>query len=844
MLPLAAQRGDRTGDDPQIAAKLSLELPPVPVLTPEQARDRFQLEPGFRIDLVAAEPLVHDPVAMAFDPQGNLWVAEMAGYNADIVQVMPELAGTVKSWPKGKIVKLEDTDGDGRMDRRTVFLDDLESPRAFAILRDGVIVADPPYVWFVRDTDGDGKGDTKELIADNYGRKVDTEAAANGLLWGRDNWIHNISYGADFRYRGGKWGKASIALKGQFGVSQDDFGRLYFNRNSDQLQADLFGPMYGPRNPHVNNPPWANYLVAKDQRVWPSHPTPGVNRGYRSNFLREDGTLQEFTAACSPLVYRGVNFPRSYLNNVFVCEPSANLIKRNLVTEKDGILTARNAYEGREFLTSTDERFRPVAIAHTPQGDLYIADLYRGILQEVNFMTSYLRDQVTRRGLEQPSVGLGRIWRLRFIAGTVEQKRPALEKMASAGLVQLLAHPNGWQRDTAQQVLVERGDRGATGPLEELFRQAPEAVTRVYALWTLDGLGVLSPTLLKTALADPEPKVRVAAVRLHESLLATADADRVLALLAPLIQDPAPEVTVQLALTLGAARTPLARKLMHELLATPAGHPFIPQALASGLRDNELEFFAELAKTFPAADPKPALKTMIRVLAIAIVREGRPGKIERLLASISDTGGLPEWARLEVVESFESLTKRPVYRAAPDRLLHTPGLQAVAASNTPAVRASAEKLVVALTKLEAQHAMTTPAVKLNEAEIKRFEEGKVIFTLCASCHQPQGTGLIGVAPSLVDSPWVRGRPELLISILLHGKEGTPGFPSGMPPVAMLPDAQIAAVVTYVRNEWGLHAGAVTAEQVAAIRKANASRVRAWTDGSLESEAVRLAAPAK
>jgi putative membrane-bound dehydrogenase-like protein len=845
------QGGDRAGDIPQVASPVARSLPPAPPLSAEQQQATFKLPPGFRIDLVAAEPLVHEPVAMAFDLQGALWVAEMSGYNSPIIEDAPALAtGEATKWITGKVVKLEDTDGDGRMDKRTVFLDDLDSPRALAVVRGGILVADPPNLWFARDTNGDGKCDERILIADDYGPKGAAEGAANGLLWGRDNWIHNISgYRSDFRRHAGEWQRGAITPRGQFGISQDDYGRLFHNRNSDQLRVDLFSPLYGARNPGLTDIPWMNTLAAKDQTVWPSRPTPGVNRGYRpyepgkpGGILREDGTLAEFTAACSPYIYRGANFPAEFYNNAFVPEPSANLIKRNLLHEVDARITATNAYQGVEFLTSADERFRPVALTNTPAGDLYIADLYRGVLQEARMITSYLRDQVLMRKLQSPMFGLGRIWRVRYAAGPVETRQPALEKASTLELARTLVAPNAWWRDTAQQAIVERGDRSVASVLETMAREEPLERTRVYALWTLEGLEALTPRFLGQTLKDDSPKVRAAAVRLHEGFLRGAEAERAVTALAPLARDPAAEVVIQLALSLGEAKIPSALGLMAEVLVN-SSDAFVPKAIATGLGGREA-LFLDLLAARPTALSHPSAIALLGVLGSAIAAGGQKGDVERLIERIGDQSALPESARLALLGGMETLTRPAVRRAvAPGAKLQPAMLAPLTSSSNGAVRARALKLAASLAQAEKDVAAAgKKAVVLNAEQTKTYEAGKEVFALCAACHQPTGTGLPGLAPALVDSQWVAGTPELLIRILLNGKEGTPGFPGTMPPVA-LSNEQVAAVLTYVRNSWGMHFGAVEASTVDGVRKATARRSRPWTDAELRyEEGPRAAAP--
>src|SRR5919108_3440580 len=190
-LTLAAQQGDQPGET-QASVLPKERIPPAPVLSPGTALKSFRLQAGFRIELVASEPLVHDPVQIAFDPDGRLWVLEMRGF-------MPDVEGAAESEAVGSIAVLEDTDGDWKMDRRTVFLDELVMPRALALVRGGALVAEPPNLWFCQDTDSDGRCDKKTLIANDYateadpklGLKANAEHSANGLVWALDNWIYS-----------------------------------------------------------------------------------------------------------------------------------------------------------------------------------------------------------------------------------------------------------------------------------------------------------------------------------------------------------------------------------------------------------------------------------------------------------------------------------------------------------------------------------------------------------------------------------------------------------------------------------------------------------------------------
>ena len=289
----------------------------------------------------------------------------------------------------------------------------------------------------------------------------------NGLLRAMDNWIYS-AYGSK-RYRFDEAGKLvgeTTSTRGQWGIAQDDVGRLFYNHNEDQLRVDLIPYEYLQRNPNLHDPAGSNVRLMPDETVFPARVNPGTNRGYRKGTLRPDGTLRTYTAACGPTIYRGDLFPTEFRGNAFVCEPAGNLVRRDILLEHDGVFSARSAYANTEFLASTDERFRPVNLCTGPDGALYVVDMYRGIIQHKDFLTSYLRQQSLSGGLEKP-LDQGRIYRV-VPDGTKLGALPKMTDQSPTALVGCLSHPNGWWRDTAQRLLVEGRSSAAVPPLEKL----------------------------------------------------------------------------------------------------------------------------------------------------------------------------------------------------------------------------------------------------------------------------------------------------------------------------------------------------------------------------------------
>lgn len=488
------------------------------VLSPAEALADFQLPDGFTAELVAAEPLVEAPVALAFDENADCWVVEMRSY-------MPDENGLGENAPTGRIKILRDTNRDGTMDQAHLFLDSLVLPRAVCPVYGGVLVAEPPALWFY-ERRGDKAG-ARILVDSAFAEGHNPEHQANSLTPAMDNWIYAAR--CEKRYRRdktGAWRIEKARFRGQWGMAQDDFGRLYYNDNSTVLTGDNLPPSAWPLTALSMNEQVGKKFGVRygNNRVFPRRPTPGVNRGYQEGALDPTQRLIHATSACGPTIFRGDNFsvkdvigaptPANATQFLaFVPEAAAHLVKCVVLTHAPEGISGQPDREGIDFLTATDERFRPVNAYTAPDGTLWLADFHRGLIQHATYLTPYLREYVRAKNLLPPT-HLGRIFRIRKTENP-PQPCASFATLTAAQLVDVLAHPNGWRRDKAQWLLVERGDTSVAPQLREMALGHADPRARLHALWTLDGLGAPMPGFLKTVFDNSNhPEVARLAIRL------------------------------------------------------------------------------------------------------------------------------------------------------------------------------------------------------------------------------------------------------------------------------------------------------------------------------------------
>ncbi len=556
-----------------------------PFLTPEESMKRMEIVDGFEVKLVAAEPLVSTPVAMVFDDNARMWVVEMTGY-------MPDTIGTGEDIPNGSIVILDDKDKDGVYDDRKVIIDSLVLPRAICLIENGVLIAEPTNLWFY-ELEND-KVVKRTLVDGQYTEGGNVEHQPNGLFRAMDNWIYNAKSSKRYRKQGSKWLIENTHFRGQWGIAQDNFGKLYYNNNSQNLLGDYFMPGLGAWNKNQRRVEGFNEKAVANNKVYPIRPTPGVNRGYMKNVLNDSLKLNEFTAASGPVIYRGDAFGEDFDFNSFVPEPSANLIKRNRMTEKGNLVIGQQVYNDKEFLASTDERFRPVTLYNAPDGSLLILDMYRGIIQHKTYLTPYLKNQIGMRSLTQP-LSAGRIYKIvpkgKKISNTIVSKNPA-------ELLKQLGDANGWVRDKAQQNIIDRQLTELVPGLMAATKQKDNELLAIHAIWTLEGLDKLTAEQAVSFIKTGNNHIRMEALATIPSLVNSKNAKQIVTALESLVAAndslSAPYVAF-LCKSLSVFERKATDKLLVTLATKYPDHEFVSAAIISNLQDREDLFEKEIA---------------------------------------------------------------------------------------------------------------------------------------------------------------------------------------------------------------------------------------------------------
>lgn len=550
----------------------------------DTSTEEFMLQPGFAMQTVAAEPLLDSPMALSFDKKGRIWVVELPGYMRDV-------DGSEQQKADGKVVLLEDTNQDGYMDQRTVILDQLEAPRAILCAYGGLLYSKGTELWWAK---LDDKKIIDEVLVDSlYVVGGNIEHQPNGLLYNIDNWIYSAKSNARYRYKDGQWLREATTSRGQWGLSNDVQGRLYYNNNSVSVMSDLMMPNELIQNPYQKVKSGINQYIGTSNRLFAYQAT-AVNRGYQEGVLDEAEKIKNFTAACSPLVYTGDLLGDGLFQDVFVCGPEANLVKRYHLQEEAGRPRAVPAYDSTEFLISKEETFRPVNLYNGPDGALYILDLRKGIIQHRAYMTSYLREKILNRGLDSIN-GLGRIYRV-VAEEHLDTRARDFSHLNTPELIDLLSSDLAFERNFAQQELVYRQDESIVAVLEALALQSDQPYAQLHALWTLEGMDAFSVKLwLEIAQTEQSPLITAQLIRFSgffaEVPPESAFPAQQLDFFTKVAQMEAPIVQRHLAVRLGQLSSKLALELLVDLIAMNPNDPVLREAAISGISGREAELF-------------------------------------------------------------------------------------------------------------------------------------------------------------------------------------------------------------------------------------------------------------
>jgi mono/diheme cytochrome c family protein/glucose/arabinose dehydrogenase len=695
--------------------------PPVLAKTPEEQLKTFILQPGYRLELVLADPIIQEPTAIAFDGNGRMFVVEDRSYMLDL-----DMTGQLD--PISRISLHVDTNNDGVYDKHTVFVDNLVFPRFVTPFGPNTILtkeSNAQEVWKYTDTNGDGVADKKELFDTGYGRLANIEGQEAFLTWTLDNWMYS-TYNA-FRARWTPHGvikEPTGSNRGEWGVTQDNDGKMWFESGAPGVPVSFQFPIV-----------YGNFAVQDelepDFRIpWGAPVRVADMQGGLNATRMPDGSLKSVTGSAGNDIYRGHRLPKDLVGDYLYGEPVGRIVRRIRAEKKEGLTFLHNVYPNNEFIKSLDPLFRPVDITTAPDGTVYITDMYHGIIQVGNFAGpgTYLRARVQQYDLDKV-IHKGRIWRLvydgvkpdRSDAMRRDRVTPRMNNETPAQLVAHLSHPNGWWRDTAQQLLVLKQDKSVVPALQLIVRSSKNLLARFHAMWTLEGLGSLKPALVRQLMEDSEPRMRIQAIRASETLYKAGDRSFA-SDYGRMANDPDVDVVIQALLTMNRWK--------------------VPEAAA---------------------------------------------------------------------------TTKATMESNPARGVQVVGTTMLSAAATATARARAN---------------LTPE---QQAQLDRG--GQIYNELCFACH---GTDAMGtpkpelattMAPPLAGSPRVNGHRDYITKVVLHGLMGPVDgktYTDMMVPMGTFNDEWVAAVTSYVRNNFGNSGGFVTAADVARVRAANADRKTLWT----------------
>ena len=580
----------------------------------QQTDNNFQIHPDFKIELVASEPLVMDPVDMEFDHHGAAYVLEMPGYPL--------------SEDQSRIILLEDLDGDGVFDKRTLFSDSLTVATSLKTYQGGFLVAAPPDLLFISDTDGDKRADLRQVVMSGF--TVDnTQHNFNGLTYGLDNWIYGANGGNsgsvfwtgreespislmyhDFRLKIEDQNfELTGTTSGGFELAMDNWGHIFGTHNMVHISHLVFPQRY------IHDIPWLHHNILENIS---DHEEAGTSRIYpigeqvtRVNHPEQSGY---FSGACGIAFYGGNAFPDPFNGNIFVADVVLNLIHRDVVMKKGTTYSASRGREGIEFLASEDRAFRPVNMTVGPDGAMYLLDMHRTVIEHPEWIPDEIEETLDLYDGQDK----GRVYRITPKRGS-QYVKPVFDGEYLNEVVNALEHPNQWWRITAQRLLIEWKATEAVPALGGIIRNSKNPLARLHALWTLEGLNSLTDDLKIIALHDPDPGLRQQGVILSEEGL--AQETELMSAITALGSDPDPKVKMQAALTLATVmsdQTEIRDQIRQtlQMIAQDASDPWIRLAVISGSQHFPLEIMQALLNEkqdidFPGKELLNGLATLV-----------------------------------------------------------------------------------------------------------------------------------------------------------------------------------------------------------------------------------------